>query len=72
LDTLSPLAVLRRGYSIAKLLPQGVILKDTQLLTAGANVDVTLAVGSFRAQVTGIYGSEDKWPGKNLKTHSEN
>jgi len=71
LDTLSPLAVLRRGYSIAKLLPGGILLKDTQLLTAGADVDVTLAEGGFQAQVKRIYGS-DGWPRKNLKTRSEN
>jgi exodeoxyribonuclease VII large subunit len=67
LDTLSPLAVLSRGYSIARLSPQSIVLKDTQLLTAGANVDVTLAKGGFEAQVTAIYGSEDEWPRKNLK-----
>jgi exodeoxyribonuclease VII large subunit len=67
LDTLSPLAVLRRGYSIAKLAPEGILLKDTKLLTAGADVDVTLAQGGFQAQVTVIYGSEDEWPRKNLK-----
>ena len=69
LDTLNPLAVLRRGYGIVKLSPQGILLKDTHLLTAGADVEVTLAEGGFRAQVTIIYGSEDTWPRKNLKTH---
>jgi exodeoxyribonuclease VII large subunit len=67
LDTLSPLAVLSRGYSIVRLSPQGMVLKDTQLLTAGANVDVMLARGGFEAQITVIYGSEDEWPRKNLK-----
>jgi hypothetical protein len=43
------------------------VLKDTQLLRAGANVDVTLAKGGFEAQITVIYGSEDEWPRKNLK-----
>lgn len=68
LDTLSPLAVLSRGYSIAKLSPQGIVLKDTQLLTVGTNVDITLAKGGFEARVTVIYGGEDGWPKKNLKT----
>ena len=68
LDTLSPLAVLKRGYSIVKLAPGGILLKSTQLLTAGAEVDVTLAEGGFQAQVTVIYGSGDEWPRKNLKT----
>ena len=69
LDTLSPLAVLRRGYSITKLLPKGILLKDTQLLTVGADVDVTLAEGGFQAQVTSVYRSGDEWPKKNLKIH---
>ena len=55
LDTLSPLAVLRRGYSIAKLLPENLILKDTKLIIAGSEVDVTLASGGFRAQVVQIF-----------------
>jgi len=67
LDTLSPLAVLRRGYGIVKLLPGGMLLKDTHLLTVGADVDITLAEGGFQAQVTAIYRSEDEWPKKNLK-----
>lgn len=67
LDTLSPLAVLKRGYSIAKLLPDGIILKDIDLLAAGVDVDITLASGGFQAQVVKIYGSRDEWPGKNLK-----
>jgi len=62
------LAVLKRGYSIVKLAPGGILLKSTQLLTAGAEVDVTLAEGGFQAQVTVIYGSGDEWPRKNLKT----
>jgi exodeoxyribonuclease VII large subunit len=67
LDTLSPLAVLRRGYSIVKLMPQGILVKDTHLLTAGAAVDVTLAEGGFQAQVQVIYRSGEEWPRKNLK-----
>ncbi len=67
LDALSPLAVLRRGYSMARLMPQGVILKDANLLRAGVNVDITLAVGGFQAQVTQTYGGVEEWPKKNLK-----
>ncbi len=69
LDTLSPLAVLRRGYSITKLLPEGVILKNVDLLAPGARVDVTLASGGFQARVMEIRGSDGEWPGKSLKTH---
>jgi len=59
LDTLSPLAVLRRGYSIAKLLPDGLILKDAECLVEGSNVDVTLATGGFQAAVTKIHRSKN-------------
>ncbi len=59
LDTLSPFAVLRRGYSITKTLPEGVIVKDTRLLAPGQDVDITLAAGGFRARVREIYGSAD-------------
>ena len=59
LDTLSPLAVLRRGYSIAKLLPDGLILKDVEYLVEGSNVDVTLAMGGFQAAVTKIHRSKN-------------
>lgn len=57
LDTLSPLAVLGRGYSVTRILPQGVILRDVKLLKVGENVDVTLAAGGFQAQVTQVLGS---------------
>lgn len=67
LDALSPLAVLARGYSVTRLLPQGMVLRNANLLRTGANVDVTLAVGGFQAQVTQIYGSEEGWPRKNSK-----
>jgi exodeoxyribonuclease VII large subunit len=69
LDTLSPFAVLRRGYSLAKLLPEGVILKDTESLTVGRTVDVTLGGGGFQAMVTEINRGEVRWPGKSLKKH---
>lgn len=67
LDTLSPFAVLRRGYSLTKLLPEGVILKDAESLTVGRTVDVTLGGGGFQAMVTEIYRSEVRWPRKSLK-----
>jgi exodeoxyribonuclease VII large subunit len=67
LDTLSPFAVLRRGYSIVRTVPEGVVVKDAENLAVRNAVEVTLAVGGFQAQVTAIYGSEQRWQGKNLK-----
>lgn len=69
LDALSPFAVLRRGYGIVRKAPEGIIVKDAENLAVKDAVDVTLAVGSFQAQVTEIYGSGVRWQGKSLKRH---
>jgi exodeoxyribonuclease VII large subunit len=44
---LSPLSVLRRGYSITRLLPQMRMLKDTSGVKKGDRVQVRLAEGSL-------------------------
>jgi exodeoxyribonuclease VII large subunit len=54
LDTLSPLAVLKRGYSIVKKLPEGFIIKEAASVAVGSSVDVRVSSGSFRAKVTDI------------------
>jgi exodeoxyribonuclease VII large subunit len=54
LDTLSPLAVLKRGYSIVKKLPEGSIIKEAASVTVGSSVDITVSSGGFRARVTDI------------------
>ena len=54
LDTLSPLAVLRRGYSIVKKLPEGTIVKEAASVTVGSRVDVKVSSGSFHANVTEV------------------
>jgi len=54
LDTLSPLAVLKRGYSIVRKLPEGVIVKEAALVAVGSSVDVRVSSGSFQAKVTDI------------------
>lgn len=48
LDALSPLAVLGRGYAVARN-EQGTILKSWQDVTAGQTVRVTLGEGGFSA-----------------------
>lgn len=67
LDSLSPFAVLRRGYSIVRTVPEGAVVKDTEKLAVRDAVDVTLAAGGFKALVTAIYGSERRWRGRSLK-----
>jgi exodeoxyribonuclease VII large subunit len=54
LDTLSPLAVLGRGYSIVIKLPEGFIVKKAASVTVGSSVDVKVSSGSFQAKVTDV------------------
>lgn len=57
LDALSPLAVLGRGYAVARN-GQGTILKSWRDVTAGEIVTVTLGEGGFSAQIQEPYGKE--------------
>ena len=57
LDALSPLAVLGRGYAVARN-EQGTILKSWQDVTAGDMVRVTLGEGGFSTRVLEPYGKE--------------
>ncbi|MHB9096583.1 MAG: exodeoxyribonuclease VII large subunit [Syntrophales bacterium] len=52
IDSLSPLAVLNRGYSITRRLPDGRILRRAGDVHAGERIDVRLAAGSLRAVIT--------------------
>ena len=54
LDSLSPLAILKRGYSIARKLPEGLIIKQASALSVGDEVDVKVSEGSFDARVIRI------------------
>lgn len=54
LDSLSPLAILNRGYSITRKLSDGKIVKDAADVTAGAGINVKLSSGSLEAQVLRI------------------
>jgi exodeoxyribonuclease VII large subunit len=51
LDDLSPLAILRRGYSITRELPEGTLLKDARRVAAGTRVHVRLNRGSLICHV---------------------
>ncbi|MDD2673223.1 MAG: exodeoxyribonuclease VII large subunit [Syntrophales bacterium] len=52
LDSLSPLAVLKRGYGLVRTVPEGTIVRSSASVDAGREVDVKVAEGSFTASVT--------------------
>ncbi|KQC10425.1 MAG: hypothetical protein APR62_12155 [Smithella sp. SDB] len=54
LQSLSPLVVLQRGYSITRSVPGGVIIRQADALNIGDEVNVQLAKGNFEAEVKKI------------------
>lgn len=54
LDSLSPVSILGRGYSITRKLPAGVIIKDARLLKKGDEVETKLGTGKFRSIVKNV------------------
>ncbi|MCE5211654.1 MAG: exodeoxyribonuclease VII large subunit [Deltaproteobacteria bacterium] len=55
LESLSPLAVLQRGYSITSRIAGGEIIRQTDDLAVGDDVNVRLAKGSFNAKIEKIF-----------------
>lgn len=55
LDSLSPLAVLQRGYSITRTMPEGSIVRDAEMLSNGDSVEILVLKGRLQAEVTGIF-----------------
>ena len=51
LSSLSPLAVLERGYSIAHKMPEGLIIKDSAPLKIGDLLRITFARGKSLCRV---------------------
>jgi exodeoxyribonuclease VII large subunit len=56
LDSLSPLAVLGRGYAIARRLPDGRIIRDAGDVAPGEDVRIRVSSGYFDAQVMKVCG----------------
>jgi exodeoxyribonuclease VII large subunit len=54
LESLSPLAVLQRGYSITRSTASGMIVRQADALSIGADVNVQLAEGNFNAKIEKI------------------
>jgi exodeoxyribonuclease VII large subunit len=51
LDTLSPLSILQRGYSITRKLPALKILRDAEEIRRGDQVEVRLHRGALLCEV---------------------
>lgn len=56
LNSLSPLAVLGRGYSLTRTIPGGNVVSDATQLTAGESVRLTFAKGEARATIDEVSG----------------
>lgn len=54
LESLSPLGVLQRGYSITRSTASGMIVRQAEALSIGADVNVQLAKGNFNAKIEKI------------------
>ncbi len=61
LEALNPLAILARGYSITRTLPEGAVVKDANRVTLDKKLEVLLARGSLYCRVEGksTHGQED-------------
>jgi exodeoxyribonuclease VII large subunit len=51
LEALNPLSILKRGYSVTAKFPDGVILKDVNMLKVGDTVETKLGKGKFKSKV---------------------
>jgi exodeoxyribonuclease VII large subunit len=54
LEVLSPVSILKRGYSITTKLPESDIVKDARLLKTGDVVETRLGAGKFKSRVEEI------------------
>jgi exodeoxyribonuclease VII large subunit len=55
LESLSPLSVLRRGYSITRKRDENTVIRRAEALAVGENVNIKLAQGSIDAKVQKIF-----------------
>jgi exodeoxyribonuclease VII large subunit len=55
LESLSPLGVLQRGYSITRSMASGIVVRQAAGLNIGEDVNVQLARGNFNAKIEKIF-----------------
>ncbi|MBN1365734.1 MAG: exodeoxyribonuclease VII large subunit [Syntrophaceae bacterium] len=55
LESLNPLAVLKRGYSITSRVDSGMVVRQTDGLKVGDDINVRLARGNFDAKIEKIF-----------------
>lgn len=60
IEALNPLAILQRGYSVTRTLPNGEVLTGTQHVKQGQELEIILAQGSLRAYVKGVLQNGEK------------
>jgi exodeoxyribonuclease VII large subunit len=58
LTQLNPLAILARGYAVASLLPEGIVIRDAALVPLGAQVRVRVARGRLDCEVREVSGEQ--------------
>ncbi len=58
LDDLSPLAVLQRGYSLTRTLPDRTVVRDAAAVAAGDEVEIRFAAGRARARIESSGGDD--------------
>lgn len=54
LNSLNPSAVIERGYSITRTIPEGAIVTDSKTVHTSQNIEVILAKGSLICRVKGV------------------
>jgi exodeoxyribonuclease VII large subunit len=62
LNDLSPLAILKRGYSITRALPQGRTLRCSKEIDPGEAVEIQLAEGYLKATITETSDAQSSEP----------
>jgi len=53
LEALNPLAILARGYSVTRTIPDAMVVKDAQRVALNQDVEVMLAKGRLFCRVQG-------------------